>query len=100
MPAEVLAIWREGRYRDALGLLYRASLSRLIEKHEVEFRASHTEVECASLVSAQGIDSLSRYFSRLTNVWRRLAYGHELPQETTVQELCDGWRQEMSDEPV
>ena len=100
VPAEVLAIWGNGQYRDALSLLYRASLSRLIEKHEVEFRDSHTEAECASLVSHQGIESLSRYFSHLTNVWRRLAYGHELPPETIVQELCERWRREMGDEPV
>ena len=96
VAAEVLAIWRNGEYREALGLLYRASLSRLIDRHEVEFRASHTEAECAALVDARGIETLSGYFNRLTNVWRRLAYGHQVPDDSTVQELCEGWRREMA----
>ena len=100
VPAEVLAIWRNGQFRDALGLLYRAALSRLIDRHQVPFRASHTEAECASLVAEQGIESLSRYFTRLTNVWRRLAYGHQVPEDATVEELCAGWNKEMTDEPA
>ena len=99
VPAQVMRLWAEGSYREALGLLYRASLSRLIDKHELEFRASHTEAECAALVRARGIDSLSEYFGQLTNVWRRLAYGHQLPQSETIQGLCDGWTTELSDEP-
>ena len=100
VPTEVLAIWRDGQYREALSLLYRASLSRLIDRYEMAFRASHTEAECASLVAEQGIESLSRYFTDLTNVWRRLAYGHQVPPEETVQALCAGWSKEMTDEPV
>ena len=94
----MLQLWSEGAYRDALSLLYRAALSRLIDQHELEFRASHTETECAELVRARGIESLSDYFARLTGVWRRLAYGHRLPEDATVQALCDGWREELSDE--
>jgi len=98
VPAQVLDMWQAGNYRDALGLLYRASLSRLIDKHEIAFRASHTEAECAALVSACGIDSLSDYFSGLTDAWRRLAYGHLRPQTETVEQLCAAWSKELSDE--
>ncbi len=94
-----MRLWGEGAYREALGLLYRAALSRLIDKHDLRFRASHTEAECAALVQARGIESLSLYFASLTDVWRRLAYGHRLPEAETVRGLCDGWREEMSDEP-
>lgn len=99
VPGEVMARWGEGDHRAALSLLYRASLSRLIDRHEIAFRSSHTEAECAALVTARGIDSLSDYFRRLTDVWRRLAYGHQLPDSETVQGLCAGWRAELSDEP-
>ena len=97
VPAEVMRIWSEGGYREALGLLYRASLSRLIDRYELAFRASHTEAECAALVKACGIDSLSDYFWQLTNVWRRLAYGHHKPESEIIQGLCDGWNRELSD---
>lgn len=99
VPVKVMALWAEGGYREALSLLYRASLSRLIDKYQLAFRASHTEAECAALVRARGIDSLSEYFWQLTNVWRRLAYGHQLPKSEIVKGLCDGWTAELSDEP-
>jgi len=98
VPAQVLRIWGEGGYREALGLLYRASLSRLIDRHQFEFRASHTEAECAAMVKARGIESLSDYFWQLTNVWRRLAYGHQLPSGEIVRALCQGWSSELADE--
>ncbi len=98
VPARVLELWGEGAYREALGLLYRAALSRLIDRYELKFRASHTEAECAALVKARGIESLSDYFTRLTGVWRRLAYGHRLPEAEIVRALCDGWREELNDE--
>ena len=97
VPAQVMRIWGEGDYREALSLLYRASLSRLIDRYELAFRASHTEAECAALVKACGIDSLSDYFWQLTNVWRRLAYGHHRPESEIIQRLCDGWTTELSD---
>ena len=97
VPAQVMKLWREQNHRDALSLLYRASLSRLIEHHALVFKSSHTESECVSLVKAQGIESLSRYFSQLTQVWRRLAYGHQLPQPDIIQMLCDNWSREMTD---
>ena len=97
VPAQVMRLWGEGGYREALSLLYRASLSRLIDRYELAFRASHTEAECAALVKACGIDSLSDYFWQLTNVWRRLAYGHHRPESEIVQRLCDGWTTELSD---
>jgi hypothetical protein len=99
VPAQVMRLWAGGSCREALGLLYRASLSRLIDRHQLSFRASHTEVECAALVRARGIESMSRYFWSLTQVWRRLAYGHRLPPGDTVRDLCEGWSRELSGDP-
>ncbi len=98
VPAEVRELWRKGQFRDAIGLLYRASLSRLIDRHALEFRASHTEAECAELVRARGIDSLSAFFGDLTQVWRRLAYGHQVPADDVIDRLCNAWSTELADE--
>ncbi len=100
VPAEVLRLWQEGAGREALGLLYRASLSRLIDRHQVAFRDSHTEAECAALVREQGIESLTTYFAELTRVWRGLAYGHRAPAGETVRDLCQGWSRELSGEAL
>ena len=99
VPAQVMRLWEEGANRDALSLLYRASLSRLIDRYQVAFHASHTEAECASLVRAHGIESLSEFFWELTQVWRRLAYGHRLPAGDTVRALCDDWTRELASDP-
>ena len=99
VPTEVLLLWERGANREALSLLYRASLSRLIDRYQLAFHASHTEAECASLVREHGIESLSRYFWELTQVWRRLAYGHRLPPDNTVRDLCAGWTRELSSDP-
>jgi hypothetical protein len=97
VPAQVMLLWHDNRQRDALGLLYRASLSRLIDQHALTFKSSHTEAECAALVKTRGIISLSSYFTGLTRAWCHLAYGHELPQQDTIQKLCDGWSEELCD---
>ena len=99
VPAQVMRLWEDGANREALSLLYRASLSRLIDRYQVAFHASHTEAECASLVRARGIESLSEYFWELTQVWRRLAYGHRLPAGETVRALCADWTRELASDP-
>jgi len=98
VPAQVMLLWEQGAGREALSLLYRATLSRLIERHQIAFRASHTEAECAQLVRASGIEPLGDYFGRLTQVWRRLAYGHRLPLAETVRELCADWNRRLADD--
>lgn len=92
---QVMQLWQQQQHREALGLLYRAALSHLIEHHDMAFKASHTEAECAALVKRQGIQSLSNYFSQLTHVWRHLAYGHELPEQSVLEQLCKQWSKEM-----
>jgi len=98
VPAQVQRLWAEGSGREALSLLYRAALSRLIERYQVAFRSSHTEAECAALVRARGVDSLSDYFWQLTRVWQQLAYGHLLPADEVVRGLCERWQKELSDD--
>jgi hypothetical protein len=96
VPAQVMSFWRDHRHRDALGLLYRASLSRLIEQYALGFKSSHTEAECTALVKSCGIDSLSYYFAGLTRTWCHLAYGHEIPAQEAIEKLCDEWTTEMA----
>ncbi|MCP4495010.1 MAG: DUF4129 domain-containing protein [Gammaproteobacteria bacterium] len=96
VPMQVMSLWQEEQFREALGLLYRAALSRLIEQHALAFKSSHTEAECVALVQARGMESLSNYFTKLTQVWRRLAYGHQLPELIDLQKLCEDWSREMA----
>lgn len=91
VPEQVLALWRQGEAREALGLLYRATLSRLIHQYHFTFNESATEKECADLVRHSGTKELDSYMQGLTRTWQRLAYGHRLPDEQDVIGLCKIW---------
>ncbi|MCW8196269.1 DUF4129 domain-containing protein [Proteobacteria bacterium 005FR1] len=84
--------WSEGRHRDALGLLYRATLSRLVHQFAFEFHAGYTEQECVAVVSRGDNRDLSDYVSRLTRSWQQLAYAHRLPEAAQVDALCSQWQ--------
>ena len=50
--AAAAALAREGKLREALGLLYRGALSELVHKRGVQLLASHTEGEAVRLAEA------------------------------------------------
>ena len=53
VPAQAMQLWADGLCREALSLLYRTSLSRLIDHHQIAFRASHG-AKISPAVSAAG----------------------------------------------
>ncbi len=97
LPEDISAaaetFWQQGEHRQALALLYRASLSRLLESG-LEIEEGYTEGECLQLVRAAA-DTQPRlpqkYFARLTRAWQRLAYGHSPPDAELGQALCRDW---------
>lgn len=89
------ALWNQNRHRDCLSLLYRATLFRLIQIG-LDIHDGDTEQECLEstkrhgkqlAISKQCID----YLATLTRLWRQLAYGHILPDQNEVIELCSAW---------
>ncbi|WP_417779915.1 DUF4129 domain-containing protein [Stutzerimonas xanthomarina] len=89
--AEVQRLWH-AHPREALGLLYRAFLSRLLHERQVPLKNSHTEGEILELLRQQAQPQLLEYAEALTRHWLRLAYGHQLPPERARDELCERWR--------
>ncbi|WP_322978675.1 DUF4129 domain-containing protein [Pseudomonas sp. C11] len=79
--------------RAALGLLYRALLSRLLYDHRLALKASHTEGEVLRLVQNLNHQNLQGYSEQLTQHWQALAYGHRQPSTEQAQALCQGWRE-------
>lgn len=90
--AQVQIVWRDGRHREAIALLYRATLSRLIHQFAFQFYAGYTERECVAVVQQDGDQKLSEFMQGLTRVWQQLAYAHRLPQSAQVDELCQDWQ--------
>ena len=84
-------LWAE-QPREALGLLYRALLSRLLHDYRLALKGSHTEGEVLQLTEQLQLAELSRFAQILTRHWQNLAYGHQLPPATLKRGLCEGWR--------
>jgi hypothetical protein len=78
--------------RDALSLLYRALLSRLLTEYQLPLKTADTEGQVLERVAALGQPSLHAFSHELTRHWQNLAYGHRLPETEVQTALCDGWR--------
>lgn len=85
-------LWRDGEQRQALGLLYRASLAGMMRLHQINFGRSATEGECLDLAKAQLSDTtLQDFFQHLTLTWQTLAYAHRPPTTAAIEQLCQQW---------
>lgn len=90
VAATALAAWRAGRFQEALGLLYRGSISWMIGTAGVEIAESDTESDCLQRARQAKLEQAG-YFERLTDVWVRLAYARQVPGTETVESLCAEW---------
>lgn len=79
------------QYREGLSLLYRASLIWYIDHSEAIIKEGYTELECLEQISKFVNKSGGSYISQLTNLWRTLAYAHQLPNVEKMIGLCDQW---------
>ena len=91
ITGEVLRLWGS-QPRAALGLLYRAFLSRLLHEHGLPLQDAHTEGEILQQVRDSGQAELSGFAEQLTAHWLDLAYGHRLPGDAARDALCAQWR--------
>lgn len=92
LPADVaaaaLAQLAAGHPREALSLVYRASLSRLVHDHGMRVAAGDTE----AIVMEHGESLLARtasdYFADLVGHWSLVAYAKRLPPQEELEGLC------------
>jgi hypothetical protein len=91
IPSAALALWRQGCHREALGLLYRGAISRVIELARVEIRESDTEGDCLRRVEQAGAEARPDYFRGITGAWTRLAYAGRPPEDVEMEALCHQW---------
>jgi Domain of unknown function (DUF4129) len=100
VAAAVRALWQRGQAREALSLLYRGALSRLVHDHGVPVRSASTEGECVRLASRQlGADG-SAFFERLVGLWQLAVYGARLPEGDAVLAVCDQFDARLPRKPV
>jgi len=93
-PAEVAAaraMWAAGQRTEALGVLYRAAVERLVEGWSVPVDESATEGECLRAARDALPAAPGRYFTAVTRAWQAAAYAHRLPGEEGAEALFAGW---------
>jgi len=101
IPAEVLALWRRGLRREALALLYRATISRLVHDDGLQLSNGATEGDCTrAMERACRVGKLSAGRTEtgavVTQFWLRGAYAGLWPDEGTVAHACGTWRAEFA----
>ncbi len=92
------SLLEQDRPRQALALLYRATLSRLVHDHGLEIPASATESECAHLVRRHRSRAEADCFHALTRVWLQTAYGHGRPSRQGLEQLLSTWSVTFAEE--
>jgi hypothetical protein len=91
LPPDLLAAARDafarGDFAQALSLLYRGALVRLVERDGLAIPESATELECLALVR-RATPERSRVFGRLTSSWLAACYAQEPPTAEGFEALC------------
>ena len=93
LPEDVAAaarrLWREGRPRRALALVYRASVEAMAARAAVTLVPGATESECLR-ASRRMPDPQDRdAFARVVRVWQYAAYAQRLPDQGEFDGLLD-----------
>ena len=78
--------------REALGLLYRGLLSRLLHDFNLPLKSADTEGQVLERIQMLQQPQLLAFSDELTRHWQNLAYGHRLPPVQAQQQLCSHWR--------
>ncbi|MDJ0621616.1 MAG: hypothetical protein QNJ17_01550 [Desulfocapsaceae bacterium] len=87
-----LELLNSGRKREAMSLLYRGTLSRLVNDHGLDILASFTENECCQEVRSRRPTVEANFFDNLTSLWIITAYGHRDPDGNHCSDLVDNWQ--------
>ncbi|WP_347901685.1 DUF4129 domain-containing protein [Pseudomonas purpurea] len=95
LPDDVAAhaerLWQT-QPREALGLLYRALLSRVQHDFALPLGPADTEGQVLERIRQLQQPALLTFSTELTRHWQNMAYGHRLPPPLLQQQLCQGWR--------
>ena len=80
--------WQQQASRDALALLYRGLLSKLVNVHSIPIRASSTEADCLSLCLPRLDSTRLAYTRTLLSQWQQAIYGAKAIDDASIKQLC------------
>jgi hypothetical protein len=87
-----LKLLDDGKMREALSLLYRGTLSLLVNRRHLAIRSSFTEGECCEAVQKNRPTEESGFFNDLTSLWVFLAFGHRDLEVEACRSLVRQWQ--------
>lgn len=93
---EAQKLWQAGQHREALSLLYRGALIRLINQEEVKLEDSYTEGDVLRHANKHLSTSKQSYLKMLTTQWKLIAYAHRAPAESDMQQLFTHWNSDFA----
>lgn len=91
VAAAVEQLWAS-QPREALGLLYRALLVRLLHDYALPLTSADTEGQVLGHIQRLQQPQLHAFSCILTEHWQNIAYGHRAPPAALQAQLCAGWR--------
>jgi hypothetical protein len=98
--AAVRALWAAGEQRAALALLYRATLSRLVNTDGLPLRTGDTEGDCLRIAlrarqSQRISESRHALMHATTTLWLNAAYAGRWPDTAAVRAHSAAWQAEF-----
>lgn len=86
-----IRLWQGGEEREALSLLFRASLINIFTENKITITKALTEHECINVVNHSVNHDLASYFKLIAGHWIKMAYGHVKPDQDEFNQLCSKW---------
>ena len=93
---EAQKLWQAKKHREALSLLYRGALVRLINQEQVKLEDSYTEGDVLKQASKKLVSGKQNYLTLLTSQWKLIAYAHRSPTDDKVQQLFNQWHSDFA----
>ena len=87
VPASARRLWQSGRGRDALALLYRASVEAMAQRAHVVLVPGATEAHTLRASRQLPNAEEREAFARIVRVWQIAAYAHGLPDDDEFDAL-------------
>ncbi len=87
-------LWDQGRPRQALALLYRASVRTVGERSGIALPPGATEAQCLRASRRMPNATDRDLFARIVRMWQYAAYGGRLPSRADFDALADTLRQQ------
>lgn len=99
LPVDVAAVaeslWNGGQRREALALLYRASVEAIATRLGAPFPPGATEAECLRRARRLPDAEASGEFARMVRAWQAAAYAWRFPDAQGFADLLAGWRRQF-----